>query len=179
MEDQQLIEICNKIYNKHKKALDLIYANRTDGRSRIKESIIDTLIELDEEGTVIYNQESGNLFFRTPEMDKLLPLLDKAESSWGTNSVYTYWFSIQDDKFYAAFELGGDNVPEHSMTVMNTIIDALKPNDKKRNDFKYKRLFRTKWYDLSKEENIEESVSIAVRDAIHEIKVMEKNLNII
>lgn len=33
VEDRQLIEICNKIYNKHRKALDLIYANRIDGKT--------------------------------------------------------------------------------------------------------------------------------------------------
>ena len=30
LEDQQLIEICNKIYNKHKRALDLIFEHRDD-----------------------------------------------------------------------------------------------------------------------------------------------------
>ncbi len=32
VKDQKLIDICNKIYNKHKKALDLIYEYRTDGK---------------------------------------------------------------------------------------------------------------------------------------------------
>ena len=35
VEDQELIGICNKIYNKHKKALDLIFENRTDGKTQM------------------------------------------------------------------------------------------------------------------------------------------------
>lgn len=34
VEDKELIDICNKIYDKHRKALDLIYENRVDAKNQ-------------------------------------------------------------------------------------------------------------------------------------------------
>ena len=39
MDDQQLKEVCNKIYEKHKKALDLIFENRVDSKSQTAAAI--------------------------------------------------------------------------------------------------------------------------------------------
>ena len=44
--DQKLIEVCNKIYARHKKALDLIFEHRTDGRSQFADCIRSTLLEM-------------------------------------------------------------------------------------------------------------------------------------
>lgn len=177
VEDQQLIEICNKIYNKHKKALDLIYANRIDGRTQIKDAIISALTKLNKEGDIIYGQEWSNLVFRTQAMDELLQPLDERKGSWGTQSVYYYWFNLQENRFYIVFELGGFNVPEDEMKIMDKVIEHLKPNDKKRTEFKYKRLFRTKWYEIKDSENMAEEVYVAVCNAIQEIKNMESKLH--
>lgn len=57
VEDRQLIEICNKIYNKHRKALDLIYANRIDGKTMTSQAIIDTLTRLGHEGKIIHGSD--------------------------------------------------------------------------------------------------------------------------
>ena len=46
VEDQKLIEVCNKIYARHKKALDLIFEHRTDGRSQFADCIRSTLLEM-------------------------------------------------------------------------------------------------------------------------------------
>lgn len=69
VEDQRLIDICNKIYNKHKKALDLIFENRIDGRTQISSAVMNALNKLSEEGTIIYSADWGNYVFRTAEMD--------------------------------------------------------------------------------------------------------------
>lgn len=176
VEDQQLIEICNKIYSKHKKALDLIYANRIDERTKIKNEIISALVKMNRKGSIVYSHEWNNLVFRTQTMDSLLPLLDKPDSSWGTLNVYSYWFNLQDDRFYIVFELGGNNVPKYEMETMDKIIECLKPNDKKREGFKYKRVFRTKWYKIKDTDNMSEEVYGAVHNAILEIKDMESKL---
>lgn len=68
VEDQQLIDICNKIYNKHKKALDLIFENRKDGKTQVSDAIKDTLSSLAEEGKIIYD-DSWGYSFRTESMD--------------------------------------------------------------------------------------------------------------
>ena len=99
VEDQQLTEVCNKIYNKHKRALDLIFEHRVDENSQKKRIIIDTLINLGEKGEIIYGDSWGNMAFRTEKMDELLPLLDVPESSWGSNYIYTYWLQFSDGSF--------------------------------------------------------------------------------
>lgn len=173
VEDQQLIDICNKIYNKHKKALDLIFENRIDGKTQLSDAIKDTLCRLAEEGLIIYD-ESWGYNFRTEAMDKYLPLLDDAISSWGSTNIYSYWFNVRDDRFYGIFELAGNNVPEESMKKMQAITDILKPNDKRKSNFTYKRIYTTKWYDVSDDEDIEGVVDKAVRAAVGDILDMEK-----
>ena len=173
VEDQQLIDICNKIYNKHKKALDLIFENRIDGKTQLSDAIKDTLCRLSEEGLIIYD-ESWGYNFRTEAMDKYLPLLDEPISSWGSTNIYSYWFNVRDDRFYGIFELAGNNVPEESMKKMQAITDILKPNDKRKSNFTYKRIYTTKWYDVSDDEDIEGVVDKAVRSAVGDILDMEK-----
>lgn len=173
VEDQQLIDICNKIYNKHKKALDLIFENRIDGKEQLSDAIKDTLCRLSEEGLIIYD-ESWGYNFRTEAMDKYLPLLDEPISSWGSTNIYSYWFNVRDDRFYGIFELAGNNVPEESMKKMQAITDILKPNDKRKSNFTYKRIYTTKWYDVSDDEDIEGVVDKAVRSAVEDILDMEK-----
>ena len=173
VEDQQLIDICNKIYNKHKKALDLIFENRIDGRTQVSDAIKDTLCRLAEEGLIIYDENWG-YNFRTETMDQYLPLLDEPVSSWGSTNIYSYWFNERDDRFYGIFELAGNNVPEESMKKMQAITNILKPNDKRKSNFIYKRIYTTKWYDISDDENIEGVVDKAVRAAVADILDMEK-----
>ena len=170
VEDQQLIEICNKIYNKHKKALDLIYANRIDGRTQLKDAIMSELVRLNQEGAIVYSKDWSNLVFRTQTMDALLPLLDQPNSSWGTYNIYSYWFNLQENRFYVVFELGGNHVRESDLKKMDQMIECLKPNDNKRTSFKFKRVFRTKWYEIKDSDNMVEEVYNAVRNALLEIK---------
>lgn len=175
VEDEKLIEICNKIYNKHKKALDLIFDKRTDGRMQIADVICSTLKKLCEEGKIIY-EDSFGCSFRTADMDKMLPLIEGGKSSWGTDSIYSYWFEIRDGKFSGIFELGGLNVPDKSLEVMEGIANILKPNDKKKENFKYKRVYRTKWFDANDVEDIDDEVEEMVRNAVSEILKMQDEL---
>lgn len=176
VEDRQLIEICNKIHNKHRKALDLIYANRIDGKTMTSQAIIDTLTKLGDEGKIIHGSDWGNMVFRTSEMDRILPLLPTQSSSWGSKNIYAYWLNFDDDRFYGVFELAGQNVPPEDFATMQKIIDVLKPGDSRRDSFTYKRVFKTKWYDLRDVEDIEEEAEKAVRSVVDELLVMEQKL---
>lgn len=176
VEDRQLIEICNKIYNKHRKALDLIYANRIDGKTMTSQAIIDTLTKLGDEGKIIHGSDWGNMVFRTSEMDRILPLLPTQSSSWGSKNIYAYWLNFDDGRFYGVFELAGQNVPPEDFATMQKIIDVLKPGDSRRDSFTYKRVFKTKWYDLRDVEDIEEEAEKAVRSVVDELLVMEQKL---
>lgn len=179
VEDQKLIEVCNKIYARHKKALDLIFEYRTDGRSQFADSIRSTLLEMAAEGTIDFSSEnsSGSYFtFHTALMNQRLPYLLTPNSSWGTNFVYQYWIFLRDNRMCGVFELGGWNVPEDTMKTMQEMIDLLKPNDKRKENFKYKRIFRTKWYEIKESDHMQEDIAICVHRTVEDLLKQEKEL---
>lgn len=174
MEDQQLIEICNKIYNKHKKALDLIYENRIDDKTKILNIIKETLIEIEQSGKIIYDCPSSSWSFCTCSMNEILPRIEK-DGSYSSGSVYSYWIGLQGDCLNLFFELGGKNVPASTLSVMQKLIEAENPKDKKRTNFAYKRLRKTQ-YKIDKAENLEVDVRKQVIRAVDDILKWEKEI---
>ena len=74
------------------------------------------------------------------------------------------------------FELGGWNVPDKQMDVMQKIIGMFKPTDKRKENFKYKRIFRTKWYDVAYTEQVENSIAACTREIVEDLLNQEKEL---
>lgn len=177
VDDQQLIEICNKIYNKHRKALDLIFEHRINNTNLISDTIRRTLNEIAATGKIIYDDSGKSntfIIFNTPAMDKLLPPLDTENSSYGTNRVYAYCISIRDTTVNSYFELGGWNLTEEHKRVMDQIITKYKPKDKK-DEFRYKRIFRAKSVTLD-DENIEETIISSTEQFVQELLNFENQL---
>jgi len=174
VEDKQLIEICNKIYNKHKQALDLIYDNIIVDESGIDKIISSVLQKLSQEGKVVYEKDWGNAF-GTKRMYEALPSLDAPVSVWKTYDIYSYWFRYENKKFYLIFEISGVNIPDEQKSTMEKMINILKPNSSK-NDFKFKRLWRTDWFDLSNASDFEVEAEKAIRQAVDEMLAMEDRL---
>lgn len=171
VDDTQLIDICNKIYNKHKRALDLIYAHKIDNKSQIAEDIVSVLKEFAEEGKLI----SDNNNFYTTRMSNLLPNLTAENSSWGDTHPYAYWILSKNSGISVIFELGGFNVPNETMLNMQKLIDITKPNDKKREKFKYKRLHRCS-YDFDESDCDNESIKNTIRTAVNYMLKWEKEI---
>ncbi len=174
VEDKQLIEICNKIYNKHKQALDLIYDNIIVDESGIDKIISSVLQKLSQEGKVVYEKDWGNAF-GTKRMYEALPSLDAPVSVWKTYDIYSYWFRYENEKFYLIFEISGVNIPDEQKSTMEKMINILKPNSSI-NDFKFKRLWRTDWFDLSNASDFEVEAEKAIRQAVDEMLAMEDRL---
>lgn len=177
VDDQQLIEICDKIYKKHQKALDLIFEHRVDNRGQIAATIRETLQQMSNDGFIILYANSTNswLCFHTKEMDEVLPPLAGNNSSWGNNNIYNYWFGRTEDSLSIIFELGGWNLPEDRRKTQNQIIDIAKPNDKKRDDYRYKRVYSRK-YALDIENDLQAEVRGQVIKAVSDLKNWEKKL---
>lgn len=177
VDDQQLIEICDKIYKKHQKALDLIFEHRVDNRGQIAATIRETLQQMSNDGFIIFCANSTNswLRFHTKEMDEVLPPLAGNNSSWGNNNIYNYWFGRTEDSLSIVFELGGWNLPEDRRKTQNQIIDIAKPNDKKRDDYRYKRVYSRK-YVLDIENDLQAEVRGQVIKAVSDLKNWEKKL---
>lgn len=173
VEDKQLIEICNKIYSKHKQVFDLIYDNITADESGIDSIISSTLQKLSDEGKIIYEKEWGTSF-GTKRMYEALPSLESPISAWNTEDIYSYWFRFEKERFYLIFEITGKNIPGEQKVTMEKMIDILKPNSNK--DFVWKRLYRTGWFDLSNATDFEAETEQAVRQAVDEMLAMEDRL---
>lgn len=174
VEDKQLIEICNKIYNKHKQALKLIFDNVNIEDSGIYSVITNTLQKLSQEGKIIHEEDWGTCF-GTPRMYEALPSLNEPISAWKTEDIYSYWFRYEDERFYLIFEITGVNIPDEQRATMEKMIDILKPNSNK-TGFTWKRLYRTGWFDLSNSSDFEIEAENAVRQAVDEMLVMEGRL---
>lgn len=174
VEDKQLIEICNKIYNKHRQALDLIIKNANIGASNIYTAITNTLQKLSQEGKIIYEEDWGAQF-GTKRMYEMLPSLDEPISAWKVKDIYTYWFKWETEKFYLTFIITGVNIPDEQRATMKKMIDILKPNSNI-TDFRVKTLYRTGWFDLSNSSDFEIEAEKAVRQAVDEMLAMEDRL---
>lgn len=173
--NQELIEVCNKIYSKHKRALDLIYENKTDDNSYIEEVVDNVLTRLWDEGRIIYDVVNRYHVFSTKKMEKILPALDVPESSWRSYNIYAYWLDIRKERVRGIFELAGLNVPKKSFKIMQKIIGVLKPNDSRIDSFKEKNVFTTKWYYLSDIRDNDE-IERAIRSIVEELLKMENEL---
>lgn len=179
VEDQRLVEVCNKIYAKHKKALDLIFEHRTDTRAQLADSVRGALTELSEDNTIRFSKENSSdsrFVFYTHYMDQQLPAISNRASSWGTEYVYQYWIRLYEHRMCGIFELGGWNVPDKQMDVMQRIIGMFKPTDKRKENFKYKRIFRTKWHDVAYTEQVENSIAACTREIVEDLLNQEKEL---
>lgn len=180
VEDQELIDVCNGIYNKHKRALDLIQEYKTDEKSVIKGAIVEVLKEKDVKGEINYSKKNGSCSFSTKSMSSYLPDLSGPNGSWGNEAVYSYWFEIKNDKneigLRGWFELGLWNVPDETWDKMEVIVKHLPTNKTLKRSGKYCRAFHTPIYKFKKTEDIEADAKEKACKIIAEIKSMEEEL---
>lgn len=62
------------------------------------------------------------------------------------------------------------------MDTMQKMINILKPNDKRKENFKYKRIFRTKWFEIEESDNMQEDISACVQKIVEDLLRQEKEL---
>ena len=91
--DEELVEICNRIYATHQRALDLIFENRQDICSVVYGIIIDWCEEKKNSGEIIFDKKNSCktcIRFTTPKLNILYPFdfnLDD-KPGWGNHPVF-------------------------------------------------------------------------------------------
>ncbi len=94
--DQELIELCNKIYNKHRRALDLIFENRDDVVSQVSNNFKNIL----REAPMVFLDDSSKsksyVKFRTVGLNKLFEGIDP--------KYYYYQLEIKEDHITVMLE---------------------------------------------------------------------------
>lgn len=152
VQDGELNKVCEKIYAKHRKALDLIYTHSKAGMRPVLRIVSETLREIADEksglNSIIY-EENDRENFHTCKMTEFLPKLSEPKSSWKTEYPYYYWFKINesDERIALVFELGFFGVDEETKTKMDALIEELGPQNKKESK-KYKRVKTYGWIEL-------------------------------
>lgn len=138
MEDSELKNVCEKIYQKHREALELIYKNCDIGDNRYYKYIRETLAELKNEGKIIY-EDAGESFY-LEMVDKVLPRMNSNNSVWGTDRCYSFWLEIRWPRIIGHFELGRENLSDDQKNVQEVMIEYGHPRKKKNDTQKYKRI---------------------------------------
>ncbi|MBQ8677385.1 MAG: PD-(D/E)XK nuclease family protein [Alphaproteobacteria bacterium] len=137
VKDDKLIDLCNEIYAKYHKAIDLINEYRIQSISGIIEKI---LHDLNKEKTIIYNSKSKSkttFSFYTYRMDKKLPPLDKNDSSWKTNRLYVYEVNIlPNNNVRVIFSLSGEGLTNSAKNFIKETAKITETKEPKKG-FKY------------------------------------------
>lgn len=100
--DEELVAICTEIYNKHQKALDLIYEYKQDNDMQIKKIIEDILAKYDD----IEMDHSNKSFIRfyTKTIDNVIP---KCGEGWTkSNRILLYEFQNKGGKIVLKLIIG-------------------------------------------------------------------------
>ena len=141
MSNQEENALCEKIYNRYPKELDLIFANRVNERAVLAEKLRSWNMG------VLDEQASGRTYVRytMSEIDELLPVLDQPNGSWNTKHTYYFWFGTYDygsetetQKVWFIFELGLKNTTSEIKEKQAKIIQAMGCNP--RMSERYKRV---------------------------------------
>lgn len=92
--DEELQKICQRIYNEHKEALDLIFENRPDNLTIMSELYIEALTRIAKEGNVIFDPSASGkslVRFELKELTNIFPLLpENIYGGWNNNKPYAF-----------------------------------------------------------------------------------------
>ena len=175
MEDKELIEICNKIYNKHKKALDLIFEYRIDP-SQASSIVRDILQEMADEGKIIYDNAKTSTYVRfyTKAMNQLLPNLVEHKGAWGNEHCYAYEFRMMNGKFRLSCVLTTKNLPDTTRETVRKIVHIEKPA-KEKLDFQWLSL-HSKTHNIPDDCDDNDKIVATVKSAINSLLSWEKDI---
>ena len=182
--NEDLRNLCNKIYKKHHEAIDLINEYRTD---LISQSIQEQIKEYPAENDNIEfdAKHSNNTFsiFHTKRMNKFLgQLSNKQSGSWNTGEVYRYWISYETQKdgskkIYGVLELGWKDTNENEQIThkMEKLFSYCKNKDKHTDRFT--RIYRTGSQTIREgEEDLEKAFKNATENILKKLLKKEDEL---
>lgn len=156
--DERLAQICNEIYAKHRKALDLIYEYRPDNASQVSDILKRWCKDKAETGLITFDPDKSSktfVRFTTPTMTHILPEGPEAVSGWKSRSFYYYELVNRGDKIKLMLTLGSMNIPERQRTICERLIHILKPNDNKPN-WVWKRIHVWNWQQIAEDDTEDE-----------------------
>ena len=174
MGDKELKNVCNKIYQKYKVAIDLIVNNSDmdSTKGQMLNGIKKLLNEYKEAGEIIYSD--GTTFY-TKEMDEVIPGFDEPISSWRTTRMYANWFEVWDDIITIHLELGGNNLSPEQDRIVDQLMALTKPHTKSK-PFTWKRLINNKKQLRDAENDVEQQSYQIAKELLDQLLAEENKI---
>ena len=180
--DNNLAQICEKIYYKHQKALDLIFDNLPDLGSQLAQIFRDWASEMTKKGEITFiPDKSVKSFtrFKTKTMSEILPDAEEAVSGWGTNNYYFYEiiYEIPQNgykEFRIRLSLSSENIPDDLRAVCDRINEHY-PTKRQKVNWKSRIPFSTQRKRVD-EELSEEKIFKQLSECLKEVKKFEEDL---
>ena len=170
--DQELVNLCNSIYNKHRKALDLIFENRDDIISQVSNNC--KRILGDTKGVMLDDSSKSKIYvkFRTIGLERHFGNID--------HKYYYYQFEIKDDHITCMLEYhkGKDEelteeISEKMKEVRSLFIGCEKELKK---DWVWNRVWTKKRDDINDEKWIKEMINTICKKDGSEKLLVESEL---
>lgn len=154
MQDNKIVELCQKIYKDHKKALDLIYENRPDRLQNVSEYFKAWCKKKAAENKNfrwdinIDKCSKSNIRFRTENLDSIIPK-GNGLSGWGTENHYYYEISANCDKndnvsFFIKLVFNTTNLDQTDRIKLETVIKEINKGKSLKKDWQWGQVYRTK-----------------------------------
>lgn len=163
MENNEIIELCQKIYAEHKDALDLIFENRPDRLQNVSEFFKEWCKNQDADGLIYLDEEKCSksyMRFRTPFMDQCI-LKSDGISGWNTKNHYYYEISSycdknDDVKFAIQLSFNSANLEKDNLAQLERIIAAVQPNKPLKANWQWRTVFKSKTMNFKGDELLPE-----------------------
>ena len=181
MGDTKLIEICNQIYNKHRKALDIIFEYKIDTAQQIseflkklcKEKASLDLIKFDPKNSI-----KTHVRFTTLTMTKIFPNLTEPESVWNDDNLYFYQIENRNNMIKIILTIGvKKGFDKSKLGNCTEVISIIKPKDSSPDwVWKYLKTWKVLEYNDQNLESVEAEINEKLEQKFEEIFVFEKKL---
>lgn len=178
MGDERLAKICAEIYNKHKRALDLIFDNKPDRASEVAEYFRNWGSQKTKDGEIEIVLDKCNKTytrFKTSTMSVILPDAEEALSGWNTKNHYFYEIiNNGGTEFYIQISFSAKNIPDNLREICDEI-NIHYPARHQKVNWQWRLPFRTRTSKINLD-TPEEKIYELLNKKLEEVKAFEKSL---
>lgn len=178
--DERLVEICAEIYEKHKKALDLIFENRPDRALQMANIFKAWATEKTESGEIeVVPEKCSKSYtrFKTKIMSDILPDSEEANSGWNTKNHYFYEIrNIDGVGFLLSLTLSSRNLSDEKRSICDKIYEHSLSKQQKAN-WQWSTVFSTKQVKID-EGMSEDKIFEQLDKKLVELKAFEEKLKL-
>lgn len=176
--DERLAKICEEIYYKHKRALDLIFDNKPDRASDVAEYFRNWGKQKTKDGEMEIVLDKCNKTytrFKTSIMSSILPDAEEALSGWNTKNHYFYeLINNGGSDFFIQIAFSSKNIPDDLREICDEI-NVYYPSRQQKENWQWRVHFKTKSSKIDLETS-EEKIYEMLDKKFEEVKIFEKSL---